>query len=111
MTTFESQPMTRQSIVTAHVVASACVASTLLVAAPRATPAQIAGAAGQGQYDIVITNGTVIDGTGGPRFRGDVAIVGNRVVRVERGSIPSGLAKRVIDAAGLIVAPGFIDLH
>ena len=65
----------------------------------------------QGQYDIVIANGTIIDGTGGPRYRGDIAITGDRVVRIERGSIPTGLAKRTIDARGLIVAPGFIDLH
>ena len=76
-----------------------------------AAAAQVAPAGGQGQYDIVIANGTIIDGTGGPRYRGDVAIVGDRVVRVERGSIPAGSAKRTIDARGLIVAPGFIDLH
>src|SRR6185503_3540097 len=40
-----------------------------------------------------------------------IAITGDRVVRIERGSIPTGLAKRTIDARGLIVAPGFIDLH
>jgi dihydroorotase/N-acyl-D-amino-acid deacylase len=76
-----------------------------------ALSAQQPGVATQGPYDIVIANGTILDGTGGPRYRGDVAIVGDRVVRVERGSIPTGLAKRTIDARGLIVAPGFIDLH
>ena len=73
--------------------------------------AQQPSVATQGQYDIVIANGTIIDGTGGPRYRGDVAIVGDRIVRIERGSIPAGSAKRTIDARGLIVAPGFIDLH
>jgi len=72
---------------------------------PAATIAQ------QPQYDVVIANGTIVDGTGAPRFRGDLAIRGDRVVRLERGSIPASLAKRVIDAKGLIVAPGFIDLH
>jgi dihydroorotase/N-acyl-D-amino-acid deacylase len=61
-------------------------------------------------YDVIIANGTVIDGTGDARYRGDVAITGDRIVRVERGSL-GGNAKRIIDARGLIVAPGFIDLH
>jgi dihydroorotase/N-acyl-D-amino-acid deacylase len=64
-----------------------------------------------GTYDLVIANGTIIDGTGSARFRGDIAITGDRIVRLERGSIPRGSAKRTIDATGLIVSPGFIDLH
>jgi N-acyl-D-amino-acid deacylase len=74
-------------------------------------PARAQAAASQPRYDLVITNGTIVDGTGAPRFRGDIAISGDRVVRLERGTIPSSLAKRTIDANGLIVAPGFIDLH
>jgi N-acyl-D-amino-acid deacylase len=62
-------------------------------------------------YDLVITGGTVIDGSGAPRFRGDVAVTNGQIVRVEHGSIAITGAKRVIDATGLIVAPGFIDLH
>lgn len=65
----------------------------------------------QTQFDILITNGTIVDGTGAARFRGDVAIKDNRIVRLERGSIRAPQAKRTIDATGLIVAPGFIDLH
>src|SRR5512142_1127266 len=71
--------------------------------------AQVAGS--QPRYDLVIANGTIIDGTGAPRFLGDIAISGDHMARLERGSIPSSLAKRTIDAKGLIVAPGFIDLH
>lgn len=66
---------------------------------------------GTPQYDLVIANGTIIDGTGAARYRGDVAITGDRIVRLARSSIPPGSAKRTIDATGLIVAPGFIDLH
>ncbi len=62
-------------------------------------------------YDLLITNGTIVDGSGAARFRGDVAISAGKIVRVERGSIPAANAKRVVDANGLIVAPGFIDLH
>ncbi|MFN0181774.1 MAG: serine hydrolase [Gemmatimonadales bacterium] len=62
-------------------------------------------------YDVLIRRGTVLDGTGAPAFAADVAIVGNRIVRVERAAIDPGDAARVIDAAGLTVAPGFIDLH
>jgi mycothiol synthase len=48
----------------------------------QAVSAQQPGIAAPGQYDIVIANGTIIDGTGAPRYRGDIAIVGDRVVRV-----------------------------
>ena len=41
----------------------------------------------QAQFDVVIANGTIVDGTGAARFRGDVAIKDGRVVRIERGSI------------------------
>jgi N-acyl-D-amino-acid deacylase len=82
---------------------------SLLLAMILAAAAQLS--AQQATYDLVIANGTIIDGTGAPRYRGDVAITGDRIVRVEHGSIPRGLAKRTIDATGLIVAPGFIDLH
>lgn len=63
------------------------------------------------RYDLVIANGSVIDGTGRPRFRGDVAITGDRITLVSRTPIPAEQARRVIDARGHVVAPGFIDLH
>jgi N-acyl-D-amino-acid deacylase len=62
-------------------------------------------------YDVVIAGGTVIDGTGAPRYAADVAIAGDRIAVVSRQPIPPTRARRVIDATGLIVAPGFIDLH
>jgi N-acyl-D-amino-acid deacylase len=64
-----------------------------------------------GAYDLLIAGGTVIDGTGAPRYRADVAITGDRIVAVSREPIPAMRGRRTINATGLIVAPGFIDLH
>jgi len=61
------------------------------------------------RYDIVIRNGIIVDGARNPRYRGDVAIAGGRIARM--GRVPRGEGAREIDASGLIVAPGFIDLH
>jgi N-acyl-D-amino-acid deacylase len=60
-------------------------------------------------YDLVITNGRVVDGTGNPWFRADVAVKDGRIARI--GHINPGEAREVIDAGGKIVAPGFIDVH
>lgn len=63
------------------------------------------------RYDILITGGTVVDGTGQPRYAADVAITGDTIAVVSRTPVDPALARRTIDATGLIVAPGFIDLH
>jgi dihydroorotase/N-acyl-D-amino-acid deacylase len=65
----------------------------------------------QQRFDILITGGTVIDGSGTPRFRADVGIRGDRIVTVSRAPLLNASADRVIDARGRVVAPGFIDLH
>lgn len=59
-------------------------------------------------YDSIIKNGTVVDGTGAPGVRADVAIVDGKIAEI--GKV-TGSAHRTIDASGLIVAPGFIDPH
>jgi len=66
------------------------------------------GSAGT-RYDVLITNARIVDGTGNPWYRGSVGTVGDRIVYVGP-SIPGLSARRVIDAAGQVVAPGFIDM-
>jgi N-acyl-D-aspartate/D-glutamate deacylase len=60
-------------------------------------------------YDILIRQGRIVDGTGNPWFIGDVAVRGDRVIAVGRNL--KATAKREINARGLVVAPGFIDMH
>src|SRR6202045_2690812 len=61
-----------------------------------------------GMHDIVIRGGIILDGTGAPAVAGDVAVEGDRIVVVGG---KAGPAKRVIDAAGLLVTPGWVDVH
>ncbi len=63
------------------------------------------------QYDLLLKGGTVVDGSGSSRFQADVGVRGDRIVRVDRDGIPPDEAARVLDAEGLIVAPGFLDHH
>ena len=60
-------------------------------------------------HDLIIRNGTVVDGTGGSSIRADVAIDGDRIVAI--GDLGAETATREIDARGLVVTPGFVDLH
>ena len=65
-----------------------------------------------GGYDVVITGGRIVDGTGNPWYYGDVGVRGDRIARIApRGALANAGAPRRIDAAGLIVAPGFIDIQ
>jgi N-acyl-D-amino-acid deacylase len=60
------------------------------------------------QYDLLIRNGLVIDGSGHPGYKADLAIKGDRIVQI--GKLKNARSVRVIDAAGMVVAPGFIDM-
>ena len=60
------------------------------------------------QYDLLIKNGTVVDGSGLPRFQADVAIAGGKIAAI--GKIREG-AREIIDAEGHVVSPGFVDGH
>src|SRR6478672_349515 len=62
-----------------------------------------------GAYDIVISNGRIVDGSGNPWFYGDVGIKNGKIAKI--GKIDVRTAKKVIDAKGMVVSPGFIDLH
>jgi N-acyl-D-amino-acid deacylase len=61
------------------------------------------------EFDLLVKNGMIVDGTGAPRFRDDIGIKNGRIAKI--GHILHHGAAKVIDADGLIVAPGFIDLH
>ena len=60
-------------------------------------------------WSLLIKGGTVVDGSGAPSVAADVAVEGDRIAAI--GSRLNGEAARVIDAKGLMVAPGFIDIH
>ena len=60
------------------------------------------------EYDLIIRNGSIIDGTGAPARSSDIAIIGDRIAAI---GVVSGTATDEIDAAGLTVAPGFVDVH
>ncbi len=60
-------------------------------------------------FDLIIQGGRIIDGSGGPWYYGDIGIRGDRIAAI--GRLDNSRASRVIDAAGLVVCPGFIDLH
>lgn len=80
---------------------------TLVVLATIATVAALS--AQQPVYDLILRGGRIVDGTGNPWFEGDVAVRGDRIAAV--GRLTGATARREIDARGLVVAPGFIDMH
>ena len=60
-------------------------------------------------FDLLIKNGTVVDGTGGPSYQADVGVAAGKIAEV--GKKLTGKAQKTIDASNLIVSPGFIDPH
>jgi dihydroorotase/N-acyl-D-amino-acid deacylase len=86
-----------------YILKSLLVCVSLLTAASL-LPAQSTNAA----YDLIITNGHIIDGTGSPWYSGDLGIRDGKIVAI--GNLSAAPRKRTIDAAGKVVAPGFIDM-
>jgi N-acyl-D-amino-acid deacylase len=81
----------------------------VLLAASTGAHAQIGTPAPDYDYDLIIRNGRVMDGSGNPWFAADIGIRGDRLVRI--GRLEEATAGRVIDANGRYVVPGFIDIH
>jgi N-acyl-D-amino-acid deacylase len=85
--------------------ACAAIAAAAIVSV---TPACQAPQPRAARFDVIITNGRIVDGTGSPWFRGDIAIAGDRIAAI--GALGDAAAATKIDATNLVVAPGFIDL-
>ena len=60
-------------------------------------------------YDVILRGGMIVDGTRLPRYRADIGIKNGHIAKI--GRLPAHEATKTIDATGLIVAPGFVDLH
>jgi N-acyl-D-aspartate/D-glutamate deacylase len=86
-----------------------CIATALVLGGVFAQRLHLGVQATAATYDLVITNARIVDGSGNPWFRADVAVKDGRIVRI--GRIAAAEASKAIDAKGQILAPGFIDVH
>src|ERR1019366_7633747 len=90
----------------------AAVVAILAASAACRSPVTTGIAAGGAPYDVVITNGRIVDGSGNAWFWGDVGVRGDRIARIApRGALASAPAAKQIDARGLAITPGFIDIQ
>src|SRR5438034_7735855 len=101
ITRFKVESMRRSSLVSAL---AAATAPALFACGPGGQAPQTRTT----RFDVLITNGRIVDGTGSPWFRGDIGLVGDRIAAV--GALGGAPAAATVDASGLVVAPGFIDL-
>lgn len=93
-----------------HMLRASLSAFLLAVVSACSTGSSNPGASGP--YDVVITNARIVDGTGNPWYEGDVGIRGDRIATVApKGALAGAAATQVIDASGLVVSPGFIDIQ
>ncbi len=92
-------------VLPAHVLPASLIAIGLLIGLLVGAPSRLGA---DEPYDLVIRGGRIMDGTGNPWYRGDIAVRKDRIVLI--GRVPEQ-GRREIDAEGLVVAPGFIDIH
>jgi N-acyl-D-amino-acid deacylase len=85
-----------------------CVVVSVLGSACRTTPPAAIAPGRQNTFDVLITGGRIVDGTGAPWYRADVGIVGDRITAI--GKLADQSATTTIDASNLVVSPGFIDM-
>src|SRR5688572_4967306 len=86
-------------------------ASGLLASCAQSGSRQRPAASAKPQYDLLISNASVVDGTGAPAYRASVLIDGDTIAAIDRSGSAGASATRVIDAGGRTLAPGFIDMH
>jgi dihydroorotase/N-acyl-D-amino-acid deacylase len=90
---------------------SIAIAATLLAACAGSTHPAMSSSS-TGSYDVVISHGKIVDGTGNPWYYGDVGLRGDRIAIVApAGALDGATAVRRVDARGMVIAPGFIDIQ